>query len=44
MQGALNNTELNVACFLTRCVSSAGMLKLQVLDVDLEILLLSFFV
>lgn len=28
---------------LTRCVSSAGMLKLHELDVDLEILLLSFF-
>lgn len=28
---------------LTRWVSSAGMLKLQVLEVDLEILLLSFF-
>ena len=29
---------------LTRCDSSAGTLKLQVLDVDLEILLLSFFI
>lgn len=28
---------------LTRWVSSPGMLKLQVLEVDLEILLLSFF-
>lgn len=32
----------NTCATLTRCVSSAGTLKLQELDVDLEILLLSF--